>query len=88
VADLYGGGLQGIQRRVCGEGSGVDLGEVDGGELGHAVRARVIDAADQDADMAHGASFRCLRHHTSRHPTTFARIQTHWRQARRGTGSY
>jgi RbsD / FucU transport protein family len=75
VAALDGGGLQGIQCRPCGEGSGVDLGKVDGGEFGRAVRAHVIDTADQGADMAHGDSFRCLRLDTSGPPTIFARVQ-------------
>ncbi|MDB5059444.1 MAG: hypothetical protein JWO59_2916 [Chloroflexi bacterium] len=57
LADLDGGGLQGIQCGPHSERGAVDLGEVNGGEFGHPVRARLIDAADQDADMAHGGSF-------------------------------
>ena len=54
MAGLNRGGLQ---RSLCGEGTGLNIGEVDGGDLSQVVWVLVINAADQDTDTAHDGSF-------------------------------
>jgi hypothetical protein len=86
LADLNGGGLQRIKRSLCGERTGLNSGEIDGGDLSQLVWVPLINATDEDPDTAHGGSFgrECLRHDTSGHPTTFARV-LRWSRAARSS---
>jgi hypothetical protein len=57
VANVNGRCFQRIEYSLRGEGSGLNLREVDCGDLNQVIWVLLIKAADQDADMAHGGSF-------------------------------
>jgi hypothetical protein len=48
-----GDGFESIEGRVRLEGREIGLREIEGGKLGHRVGFRIVDAADQYANVAH-----------------------------------
>jgi hypothetical protein len=55
VSGLVGGCFQLIKRRLRLQRGDIGGGQVEGGEFGHLIRRGVVDAADQDTNMTHGA---------------------------------